>query len=427
MVTSFGISRVGKIILLICLFACTNLLSAKTIGSIVDDDIYTTSSAEKPYYGSLNILIYSETKNNGGYLFFGQDFEFWIGDNKVASVEQSFADMSMQQGNFNYLSLPLPNGKYQVSLFRRSIWGATKFSDFEVIIRSGKTLSIFVDVGDKSDSGITASPKGIKSTHGNFKLVPKYNIFFEAYDLIQKNEAGKAIEFAQFELQTKKGIEEKKQRQIAGDLKLKEEREKTAQELEALEKERTAALLLQEEKKKKAEEESVAKEDDMTCKSFGAKPGTQPYVLCRAKVAAGRQEVIDRQRANIALEKKVDALRNKVIEQDNQRVNELDAIERRRAQESDAMQQRYMAEQAQREKAERSERSMRYFEAAARMLQPTGPLPSQAPSQGVGGNLCYFQREWTSSMNRNCVYSCMGSEATNTVAASQSCPSTIRR
>lgn len=49
------------------------------------------------------------------------------------------------------------------------------------------------------------------------------------------------------------------------------------------------------------------------------------------------------------------------------------------------------------------------------------------PSLSTGGITCFKQREWTSGLNKNCVYDCLGSEAVQTVGATQLCPLTISR
>lgn len=43
------------------------------------------------------------------------------------------------------------------------------------------------------------------------------------------------------------------------------------------------------------------------------------------------------------------------------------------------------------------------------------------------GVTCFKEREWTSGLNKNCVYSCLGSEAVQTVGAAEICPISIVR
>ena len=54
---------------------------------------------------------------------------------------------------------------------------------------------------------------------------------------------------------------------------------------------------------------------------------------------------------------------------------------------------------------------------------------TQQTSGGVGGQgvTCFKQREWSSGFNKNCVYSCLGSEAVQTIGATELCPLSIMR
>lgn len=65
-----------------------------------------------------------------------------------------------------------------------------------------------------------------------------------------------------------------------------------------------------------------------------------------------------------------------------------------------------------------------------RMLGTGLMLMQQAPfSSGSSGasTTCFMQREWVSGFNRNCVYSCMGGEAVQTIGATELCPISIER
>jgi len=52
--------------------------------------------------------------------------------------------------------------------------------------------------------------------------------------------------------------------------------------------------------------------------------------------------------------------------------------------------------------------------------------PSRS-SRGGTGMTCMLKREWTSGMNKNCVYDCLGSEAVQTQGSVSLCPLTMRR
>jgi hypothetical protein len=51
-----------------------------------------------------------------------------------------------------------------------------------------------------------------------------------------------------------------------------------------------------------------------------------------------------------------------------------------------------------------------------------GPSPLRAT-----GSMCMKKREWTSGLNKNCVYDCLGSEAVETIGSAELCPLTINR
>jgi hypothetical protein len=48
--------------------------------------------------------------------------------------------------------------------------------------------------------------------------------------------------------------------------------------------------------------------------------------------------------------------------------------------------------------------------------------PANAPTAAPGSVTCFKQREWISGFNKNCVYSCLGSEAVQTMGATDLCP-----
>lgn len=48
-------------------------------------------------------------------------------------------------------------------------------------------------------------------------------------------------------------------------------------------------------------------------------------------------------------------------------------------------------------------------------------------SKTQSGVTCFKSREWISGMNKNCVYSCLGSDAVETISSANICPLTITR
>jgi hypothetical protein len=59
-----------------------------------------------------------------------------------------------------------------------------------------------------------------------------------------------------------------------------------------------------------------------------------------------------------------------------------------------------------------------------RIIQNTQQTSGSVGGQGV---TCFKQREWSSGFNKNCVYSCLGSEAVQTIGATELCPLSIVR
>lgn len=54
-------------------------------------------------------------------------------------------------------------------------------------------------------------------------------------------------------------------------------------------------------------------------------------------------------------------------------------------------------------------------------------LQQSAGSNSGQGITCFKQREWSSGFNKNCVYSCLGSEAVQTIGSAELCPLSIVR
>ncbi len=58
------------------------------------------------------------------------------------------------------------------------------------------------------------------------------------------------------------------------------------------------------------------------------------------------------------------------------------------------------------------------------MQQPSNGAPNSASKRQT---TCFKQREWTSGINKNCVYDCLGSEYVQTMDAVSICPVSILR
>lgn len=108
--------------------------------------------------------------------------------------------------------------------------------------------------------------------------------------------------------QNLKQIEPFYQADVAHQLKVQAEHER----IEALKKKQEAEQQAREERKqgkvRKAEERRIAKEgdgseDDLTCKKYGAKPGTQIYVDCRIKLGIAKEDAENRKAETVRSER----------------------------------------------------------------------------------------------------------------------------
>lgn len=69
------------------------------------------------------------------------------------------------------------------------------------------------------------------------------------------------------------------------------------------------------------------------------------------------------------------------------------------------------------------QQNQRMMNMGSQMMQQ----PSNAPNGQSGGINCFKKSEWSSGFNKNCVYDCLGSEAVQTIGATQLCPISITR
>ena len=180
--------------------------------------------------------------------------------------------------------------------------------------------------------------------------------------------AEKAEDIRRKNLQRQEEDAQKKRMLLEQDRVLRERR--AAEEIEIL---RKAEI------QRKNIELAQAKEDDKKCLSFGAKGGTQAYVLCRATMAASRAELIERQSSANAMEQKIEDLKNQIAAQEKSRSATQEKSERDQREANAAIQKSMEVEQKRREKTANLQAAQRYFDLAAKLSQPQ--QPSQSPFQ----------------------------------------------
>ena len=114
-----------------------------------------------------------------------------------------------------------------------------------------------------------------------------------------------------------KRLESRKLRNEREDKALRDERIKEDAEYQRLagEAKRQKEAEALEAKRQKEAEDAIVKKDDATCKSYGAKKGTQAYIQCRVSLVVSRQETADRQKTIDVLEKKIEALQSQMQSQ----------------------------------------------------------------------------------------------------------------
>ena len=364
----------------------------KVIGDISDDYKYQPYKSDKEYYGLLNLLVLNKNISTYNVTFYSSPYiQININDLKIATVDA----VGIFGSNMNYLQLPLPNGNYSISIYTTNAWGgfARKMMDFEVVVKKDQSLSVMVYKEADADYDISARPLGYPTKVGNYTVIPKAKIFDDAYSTLQNQSLSGAVEFAQKAIEEKLKAEEEVKLRLTKAREVDENKERIAKELReservksetkiALENERIAKEAAQENERKKNEADKLAKEDDETCKSYGAKVGSQPYITCRIALNNARNENIERERNRQQLEARFNELQKQIANSNYERTVESARREEERRKESALIQQQLAEDRVQREKAESSARSQRAFDMAAKLLQPTpGVPPSQSPFQ----------------------------------------------
>jgi hypothetical protein len=149
-----------------------------------------------------------------------------------------------------------------------------------------------------------------------------------------------------------------------------------------------AAVVIKEENRRQKEiEAALVKKDDATCKSYGAKKGTQAYIQCRVSLVAGRQEAADRQKTIDVLEKKIETLQSQI---QSQAVAQSQAQERERrlSAEQYASEQEFKNKQIELQQAQlqtlqqeaQSAREARKWQNVQKSLDAMGTVTPAAPS-----------------------------------------------
>jgi hypothetical protein len=243
-----------------------------------------------------------------------------INGNRIASIF-----------GMDYLDVNLPIGTYSIDVFKYNDFGADYVaSSFEVLIKENRTISIISEPANSegtsystyqvSDVDKLLSYSFLGMTWHKAKLnEPELNDITETYlknvsevSIKERSEQARIQEQSiQSRAENAKEIELKR----LESRKLRNEREDKALRDERIKEEAEYQRLADERKRQKDVEEALTKKDDATCKSYGAKKGTQAYIQCRVSLVASRQEAADRQKTMDALEKKIETLQSQIQSQ----------------------------------------------------------------------------------------------------------------
>lgn len=365
------------LILFICLFlhqaAC-----AQTLGGIDDDSGYTVLEETDGKDGFLDLLVYHSTVHaNGTEIISSPVYKVMVNDMIVAEISQGFLATAMQSGEFNYLSLSLPNGKYSIELHSSSVFGSELRHRFNIVIRKDKKLTVVVA------NGAAKQMRGLPAYFSGFTLVPKARLNENSRLAVREAMQQQATIFFAEEATANNRRKVKEEAQQAA---WQEERERAQRELDREFEERARIAKLREQRQAEekvtpivstkvngeAAQESKEKDDDEACQSFGAKVATPPYIACRVSLINARREREARDQTVRDLEKKIEILRSEI----QLREARLGIASGR---DEDPLQREYLelrrrlddGRRRQDDRNERLSQAQRAFEAAAALSQST--------------------------------------------------------
>jgi len=362
-----------------------NLVCARTIGSVSEDAQYRAVDGVKPLYGFLSIAIYNSSYTSDREISAASKYDVKINDYLISTIRQDSNAVKSGVGNFSYLRVELPNGHYKVQISKPDVFSSSDMNSFEVIVKESKEISVVVR---------NEIPKVVPNVLiRGFSAIPSAEVFDKQYEKLVNSAEASALEVRDsFIAQTQKREAEKNRH--AAEMKVfamkareeeaRREESKVNANIEAQKEEEKERLELA----KKKEQERLEAEDDKTCKSFGAKSGTHPYMACRVSLINSRNERVERQAAIKQLENKLESLQGEIAKQESRRSFEAARLEQQRQESEAIQQQRWNEEKARRDKALRLEQAQRAFEAAAAMsqTQPSGQTGGNFPFQNYNIN-----------------------------------------
>lgn len=373
--------KMSSIFLFAIVFALSPLIViAETVGSMTTDNRYTAVEGLKNLDGRMHLLIFGTTKQTGpssiSEIISAPTFEVHLNQHKIATIKQSFTALATQKGEFKFLQIDLPNGRYTAEIFQSTVFNSGLVKKFEFIVQKGYVLPVVVEnLQILHYDSIPRKVGGLSTVQSNEldeesyqilrrSMVSQAEAFYEqvsklrAETQIAKEEAARKFDLA-LELEKKRIAEQEQQAEL-----LRAKRQLEYKEKEKREKAQAIA-------KQKEERDLINKEDDAMCRSFGAKFGTEPYVSCRVALSKARAEQIDREQSNRVTQENLYRLQQQLNQQRIDSEIALQKKEDERRREDALNNQRLADERRRRERLERLDAAQRALEMAGRLSQPT--------------------------------------------------------
>ncbi len=404
------------------LIFCSSLptfANAKMFGGVGKEHFYKESSVAGNYEGALNILLYNTASGFWGNGLSAPDFEVKINGINVARIIQNnpsiLRSLIEKNQEIRYLKIFLPNGIYKISIYLGPESRREEKLSFEVYIKATKEISvvsrdlIVVAGGDISKTiGGLATRQVAEINEINYKnLVSSMSVMAQSFfendieaekkwrEDEQKAEQEKARQREQAIAERERLKSEERKIRAEKEAKAKNDAEKLESEKVAEAERRQREIELAKKKIEEYEAKKIELEDDKTCKSFGAKIDTPPYISCRVSLIVARKEQKERELAIKGLDEKINSLQRQLVQQEADRAQEFAKRESQRQLEVLRLQQQIAEERGRQEQAMREQRAERAFAAAAGLLQSQQNFaqPSQSPFHNYNIN----GRNWNCS------------------------------
>lgn len=339
----------GKHLVIVKLFILLTFSQANIAHSIerYDDPKYYDSITSVGALGRLNVLVIRKEYRAGREFINPPSFDLILDGTNIGWVTQNASDIKSQEGILWYASVHLPSGLYDVQIRGRDDSANIRYPKFSAYIKHDKAISFKLTEDERGAINIEPIVGSLGTGLGDFTLfgILKPNGANVLDVLVAKKRSETEALKNKDEVATKNArIEEFSKSKIHED----------------------RANLTGNSKEIK----NYSMQDDLRCKSFGAKPGSSGYINCRTTLEISRLELESRDNASADFEKKFLEMQKTISESNIKRDEEANKLERIRQEEQNVTYRANEEERKKREKTERLDRAQKYFETAAKLAQP---------------------------------------------------------